>query len=220
MGLEVASFISDLNLNWPLETDSATQGDDHLRLIKSVLKSVFPGVGGNGFSSQIIATEAEINALTGITGNIESRLKAASFPSGTTIAFYNAAPPPGWTYVNMPSTRMLVVGNSVGDGLGGSDNPLLNASVASHTHSTSGGGGTTGPGGSHTNPFTPGQVVEPNFGGAGNIFGGTGDVDIGTFTISSVGDHTHDLGGLSIGVNDGAANWTPLYCGLILCSKD
>jgi hypothetical protein len=185
-----------------------------------VLKSVFPGAGGNGFSSQINATEAEINALTGVTGNIEARLTAATFPSGTVIAFYNASPPPGWSIVSIPTTMMLVVGSAVAHTTGGSDNPLLNASVASHTHSTSGGGGSTGPGGGHTHTFTPGNVVEPVSGGPGNIYGGTGDVSIGATTISPIGDHTHTMSGVTIGPNDGAANWAPLYCGLILCSKD
>lgn len=63
MGIEVADFLSGLNPNWPLDTDSGTQGDDHLRLIKSVLRSTFPGASGNGFSKQIIATEDELNSL-------------------------------------------------------------------------------------------------------------------------------------------------------------
>lgn len=39
MGLETASTIAGLNASWPLGTDSTAQGDDHLRLIKSVLQA-------------------------------------------------------------------------------------------------------------------------------------------------------------------------------------
>ncbi|MFT3973158.1 MAG: tail fiber domain-containing protein [Amaricoccus sp.] len=39
MGLEAASKISQLNAAWPLGTDPRSQGDDHLRLIKSVMKA-------------------------------------------------------------------------------------------------------------------------------------------------------------------------------------
>jgi hypothetical protein len=43
MGLETASFISGLTASWPVTSDKKAQGDDHLRLIKSVLQSTFPG---------------------------------------------------------------------------------------------------------------------------------------------------------------------------------
>lgn len=43
MGLEVATFISGLTPTWPTATDPKAQGDDHLRLLKSVLQATFPG---------------------------------------------------------------------------------------------------------------------------------------------------------------------------------
>ena len=42
MGLEVATYVNDLTTTNPLATDQRKQGDDHLRLIKSVLKTTFP----------------------------------------------------------------------------------------------------------------------------------------------------------------------------------
>ena len=65
MALETANVVNDLVITNPTSTDPKSQGDDHLRLIKSVLRNTFPGASGNGFSKQIIATEDEINALTG-----------------------------------------------------------------------------------------------------------------------------------------------------------
>ncbi len=44
MGLESASYIDELNSSNPTATDPVSQGDDHLRLIKSVLKTSFPSV--------------------------------------------------------------------------------------------------------------------------------------------------------------------------------
>lgn len=43
MGLETGTFISDLVSSNPPSTDLESQGDDHLRLIKSVLQASFPG---------------------------------------------------------------------------------------------------------------------------------------------------------------------------------
>lgn len=42
MGLETGTFIDDLVATNPLGTDQKLQGDDHLRLIKSVLQATFP----------------------------------------------------------------------------------------------------------------------------------------------------------------------------------
>lgn len=45
MSLETGSFVNDLTPSNPLSSDPAGQGDDHLRLIKSVLVSTFPQMG-------------------------------------------------------------------------------------------------------------------------------------------------------------------------------
>lgn len=216
MGLEVASFLSGLNPNWPLDTDSATQGDDQLRLIKSVLRSTFPGASGNGFSKQIIATEDELNSLDGVTGNIESRLRSASFPSGTILPFYNANPPPGWSLVSLPANYMLTVSNSV-VGPSGAHSPTINDKVTPHTHAAS--GGTIGAAGAHSHPLNNTQIATATTAGIGNIYGGDGDVSIVTLEVLPTGDHTHDISGLHIAENEGES-WQPRYMGLILCSKD
>lgn len=42
MGLETATYLSDLVSTNPLSTDKKKQGDDHLRLIKAALQATFP----------------------------------------------------------------------------------------------------------------------------------------------------------------------------------
>ena len=44
MGIETGNYINDLDADWPLATDNVSDGDNHLRLIKKVLKDSFPGV--------------------------------------------------------------------------------------------------------------------------------------------------------------------------------
>jgi hypothetical protein len=218
MGLETASFISSLNSSWPLGTDSGTFGDNHLRLIKSVLKGTFPGSTGNGFNKQIVATEDEINHLTGLTVNINSALNTAKFPAGTVIPFYNATPPTGWSLVTLSTSYMLIAGSVAGASTGGADSPLLNDKVPSHTHTTT--GATTSPSGSHSHTFSPTSVAAFAVGGAGKISGAAESISLQTPSITAAGDHTHDLSGLTIANNAGAANWAPRYLGMILCSKD
>jgi hypothetical protein len=216
MGLETTTFLDGLNNSWPLGTDPGPQGDDHLRLIKSVLKDTFPGSGGNGFSKQIVATEDEINYLTGLTENIAAAIADARFPAGTTLPFYNAAPPAGWSLVTLSTTYMLIVG--AGNTSGGSDNPVYNDKVPGHFHTAS--GAVTDPAGWHSHSFAPTQVVEPVVGGPGNIFGGAGNIAISSVSIGDAGEHTHTLSGITVSVNTGAAVWVPRYVGLILCSKN
>lgn len=42
MALESGTYVSDLNTANPVGTDPKSQGDDHLRLIKTILKATFP----------------------------------------------------------------------------------------------------------------------------------------------------------------------------------
>ena len=44
MGIESASFLRGLNSSWPTASDNVSEGDDHLRLLKSVLKASLPSV--------------------------------------------------------------------------------------------------------------------------------------------------------------------------------
>jgi len=64
MSLEAATYISGLNANNPVgASDPKSQGDDHLRLIKSTVLNSFPNITGPVLSSQ-----TELNYLDGVTG--------------------------------------------------------------------------------------------------------------------------------------------------------
>lgn len=65
MAIETASFISDLNSSNPPGSDPVGQADDHIRLVKSVLKSTFPNVTG-----AVNATQLQLNTGTVPTGAI------------------------------------------------------------------------------------------------------------------------------------------------------
>ena len=63
MGLETATYISQLTATNPTSSDPVSQGDDHLRLIKSVLQSQFTTLG----AAAVTTTAAELNLLDGKT---------------------------------------------------------------------------------------------------------------------------------------------------------
>lgn len=55
MGLETGTYISDLVTTNPISGDSKSVGDDHLRLIKSVLKTTFPNATAPFYFPRVIS---------------------------------------------------------------------------------------------------------------------------------------------------------------------
>lgn len=70
MTVESASYISQLDTTLPTAADLISEGDDHLRLTKTVLKTQFPNFG----TTAITASAAEVNYLVGLTGAIQPQL--------------------------------------------------------------------------------------------------------------------------------------------------
>jgi hypothetical protein len=63
MGVETATFISQLSATNPLATDPISQGDDQIRLVKDVLQKQFTTLG----AAAVTTTAAELNLLDGKT---------------------------------------------------------------------------------------------------------------------------------------------------------
>jgi len=64
-------YIDDLNSSNPAAGDNVSEGDDHIRGIKNVLKTTFPSIDG-----AITATDTEINYVDGVTSNVQTQLDA------------------------------------------------------------------------------------------------------------------------------------------------
>ncbi|WBS00223.1 hypothetical protein OU994_18045 [Pseudoduganella sp. SL102] len=77
MPVESGSFIDDLNPAYPTAGDPKNEGDDHLRLLKALLKATFPNIDGAIAAtdeelsklSGLLASTAELNILDGVTAN-------------------------------------------------------------------------------------------------------------------------------------------------------
>jgi hypothetical protein len=69
MGLESATYIDELVETNPTGSDNRNTADDHLRLIKSVLKSSFPNVSG-----AVSASDVELSYVDGVTSAIQTQL--------------------------------------------------------------------------------------------------------------------------------------------------
>ena len=70
----VTNGIEDLNESWPLGSDLLDTADDHTRLTKKALKLTFQDLGSSGGST--LASADELNALVGVTGNIQNQIDA------------------------------------------------------------------------------------------------------------------------------------------------
>lgn len=138
MGLEAATYITDLVSNNPLGTDSKAQGDNHIRLLKSVLKTQFPNLG----SAAVTATASDINLLTGGMFNL-------IYPVGTIYESTSSANPSthfaGTTWERYGDGR-VTIGQDSGDGSFDSINDtggaktvtLTTVHLPSHTHNFTG----------------------------------------------------------------------------------
>ena len=77
MPLEITDTIEGLVSSNPIGIDSTTEGNDHLQLLKIVLKNIFPGVGGQGWAIPVTSTEEELNFSQGLLSNTQAQITAS-----------------------------------------------------------------------------------------------------------------------------------------------
>ena len=71
MTVESAVYLNTLNPAYPTGADSKGEGDNHLRLLKTVLQATFPYITG-----PVLVAQTELNYLSGLTSNLVSQLAA------------------------------------------------------------------------------------------------------------------------------------------------
>jgi len=116
--VEFATYIDSLSPDLPAGDDFLSEGDDHIRLIKQVLRQTFPNVAG-----PVTLTQGDLNL--------------AGFPAGTRMLFQQASAPPGWFRVDFAEAEAMlrVVGAAeVDNTVRGVHSPVLNDIVVSHSH--------------------------------------------------------------------------------------
>ena len=122
-------YIDDLNSSNPAAGDNVSEGDDHIRGIKNVLKTTFPSIDG-----AITATDTELNYVDGVTSAIQTQIdtKAATtavvtktsatgsgaLPAGTT-AQRDGSPAAGYIRFNTTDTSAEIYDGSAWSPVGG-----------------------------------------------------------------------------------------------------
>jgi len=217
------AYIDDLNPDWPSGSDFPSDGDDHIRGIKNVLKQTFPKLTG-----PVTLTQDEINS--------GSKLLEA----GTVCLFYQNKAPTGWKRVNPTQGNRMIIITSGGAGLegGGPDEPTFNNKVPSHKHGVVGNTNEQSQdhqhyvelgGGGHEHYYarsvyeflplygTPNQYVTRSESSA-TTGGGGGHIHGGWSNPNNV-NHVHGVN-ITSQFNTGAANWTPRWTACILARRD
>lgn len=121
MALESGTFIDALNVSNPTNTDSVSEADNHIRLIKSTIKATFPNL-----TAAVTLTAAEINALQGL----QSLVGQLTAPAGTRMLFQQSTAPTGWTTdTNENDKALRVVSGSTSSG----GSVAFSAAFTSHT---------------------------------------------------------------------------------------
>ena len=88
MTIESGLYISDLNASLPAAADAESEGDDHMRLIKSILKLSFPAISG-----PVTATHTALNnAAAGTFGALAVSTTNGTFTSTSDAYGYISKP--------------------------------------------------------------------------------------------------------------------------------
>jgi len=109
MALESTTYIDGLVATNPTGTDARSQGDDHIRLVKSAIRTTFPNVAG-----AMTATHTELNLIDGYTGTT-AELNYNDVPTlGTVEASKTVTADAVGTTTNLKTKKQTEIVNVVG----------------------------------------------------------------------------------------------------------
>lgn len=160
MPVENAQYLNTLNPVFPAATDAVAQADDHIRLIKQVLKDTFPNI-----NAAVTATPLQLNNPFPVGGIIMWSGTTASVPNGWALCTgqtVNKSDGSG-TIVTPDMRDRFVVGWRDASGSG-------STAVSAVAPGASGGANTktldTAEGGAHTHTGSTASAGEHNHGGS------------------------------------------------------
>ena len=138
-------YIDDLVATNPAAGDNVSEGDDHIRGIKNVLKTTFPNIDG-----AVTPTDTEINYVGGVTSAIQTQIntKAATtavvtktsatgsgaLPAGTT-GQRDGSPSVGFIRFNTTDTSAEIYDGSAWTAVGGGN--TTDKALYEHSHTIS-----------------------------------------------------------------------------------
>ena len=109
MALESTTYIDGLVTTNPTGTDPRSQGDDHIRLVKSTIRSTFPNVSG-----AMTATHTELNLIDGYTGTTAELNTLDVSTQGTAEASKAVTADASRVTTNLKTKRQTEIVNAIG----------------------------------------------------------------------------------------------------------
>lgn len=179
MPLETATFISQLVAANPTSTDLASQGDDHIRLLKQVLKSTFPSLeGAVNKTAYQMNNPVPIGVITAWYGTVASIPDGWALCNGQTIARSDGAGD-----IVTPDLRgRFIAGATSAVGAIAGEATTETSPAGSHSH-----GGVTGSSGAHSHTLSVGSAGAHTHGSVTSLAGGHSH----TISVSAGGNHNH-----------------------------
>ena len=142
MALESATYINGLVASNPTSSDNISDGDNHIRLIKSAIKTTFPNITGavtsthSAINSAVTAANAATNANT--AGTIVKRDGSGNFTAGSINATTVTAALAGnaTTATTLQTARTISLSGDVSGSVSfnGSQNVDISAVIADDSH--------------------------------------------------------------------------------------
>ena len=193
----------------------------------SIPNGVTSSVYCDGTDFQLALTQTLIAAGVGISiatvGATSTITNTSNFVSGTRVPFAQAAAPTGWTQdtTDNATNRMLRVVNTAGNGIGGSASPILNNTVPSHTHTFTGTAlaAHTHTDSGHNHSLTTYNTLTQGGSNATPIWYSTAAGTTGT-GFANISSNSAGTPAGTNATNASAADWTPRYIDMIICSKN
>jgi len=109
MALESTTYIDGLVSTNPTGTDARSQGDDHIRLVKSSVKATFPSLTG-----AVTSTQVELNLLDGVTATT-AEINYLDIPTlGTAEASKAVTSDAVGTTKNLKTQKQTEIVNAIG----------------------------------------------------------------------------------------------------------
>jgi len=186
MAVETALYPSQLNTALPASSDFVSEGDDHLRLLKTVVKTTFPNLGGAWN-----ATQTEANYIVGVTSGIQGQLDSKA-PKDSPV-FTTAATLPAATTIGTVTTAELLT---------------LSGVTSSIQTQINGKGAITGQAWTGSHSFTGGSITVPTLtpGSTGNGAASVDFVNSAAFASTLPGQNAATAGKFTTS-NGSSASW-------------
>lgn len=104
MTIETGNYISALNASYPDGSDAKSEGDNHIRFVKTKVKETFPNVSG-----AVTPTHTVLNYMLGVSSAVQTQLDAKAALASPTLTGTPVAPTaaPGTNTTQIATTAFV-----------------------------------------------------------------------------------------------------------------